>query len=351
MKVLALAHQYVPVRNAGAETMLHGMLSALARAGHDVHVSLSSQVGAPYTHEGINVWPRVEGQKPDHFRQLSGAAVLVAHLENSEVASFMGHLNDLPVVLVHHNTFAVTRKMLHFYGARVDLVVVNSQWMADDLIAWHRASELPAPRTIMVRPLVDDFGPIDGPHDRVTQVNLKQMAPDSGAAAWLTKGGETFWAAAARMPKTKFLGVAGAYGTQHPGDLPNVDVLDHVPSDQMREQVYARTRVLIVPSNYESWGRVATEAIACGIPVIAAPTPGLRENLGDAGIYVDWDDVDGYVRALRTLALPGPYAAARRRALARADEHQRMRAHDEEVWCSHVEALGSRRHSMASLAR
>src|SRR6185295_19994942 len=109
-------HQYVPVRNAGAETMLHGMLSALARAGHDVHISLSVQTGDPYQIDGVRVWPRIDGQKVNHFRQLPGTALIVSHLENSEVAAYMGHLNNLPVVLVHHNTFAVSRKMLHFYG-------------------------------------------------------------------------------------------------------------------------------------------------------------------------------------------------------------------------------------------
>lgn len=340
MKVLALAHQYVPVRNAGAETMLHGMLSALARAGHDVHISLSMQVGQPYVHDGVKVWPRTEGAKTDHFKHLPGVRLLVSHLENSEVASFLGHLNEIPVVLVHHNTFDVSRKMLHFYGARVDLVVVNSQWMADDLASWHAERDLRPPRTTIIRPLVGtEFGPVDGPHDRVTLVNLKKSAPDSGAGAWLTKGAETFWACAARMPKTRFLGVTGAYGVQQTEHLPNVEVLEHVPAHEMRERVYARTRILLVPSNYESWGRVATEAVACGIPVIAAPTPGLKENLGDAGIFVDWDDVDGYVRALRTLALPGPYAAAKTRALARAEEHRRILADDEARWCAAIEGL------------
>jgi glycosyltransferase involved in cell wall biosynthesis len=231
--------------------------------------------------------------------------------------------------------------------------VVNSQWMADDLAAWHRAHSLPQPRTVMVRPLVEraDYEAQDGPHDRVTLVNVKRLGSDMGLGAPMTKGSETFWACARRMPKTKFLGVTGAYGIQQVEDLPNVEVLPHTPAPEMRDKVYARTRVLLMPSSYESWGRVASEALCSGIPVIAQPTPGLRENLGDAGIFVDWRDVDGYVRALRTLALPGPYAKARARALARAEEHQRMRQLDEEVWCQHVEALGSRRHSMASLAR
>lgn len=339
MKVLALAHQYVPVRNAGAETMLHSMLSALARAGHDVHASLSIQVGEPYAHDGVKVWPR-QGARPDHFAHLSGVDLLVGHLDNLEATTYIGHLNGIPVVAIHHNTIDSSRKIATFFGARVDLIVVNSQWMANDLAAWHRAVEEPQPRTIIVRPLVvrDDYAVTPG--DRVTLVNLRQMPADPGVLA-LSKGGETFWQVAARMPKTQFLGVAGAYGVQAPGDLPNVEIVDHVPADQMRDRVYARTRVLMMPSSYESWGRAATEATAAGIPVVCSPTPGLRENLGDAGIYVDWQDVDGYVRALRTLALPGPYAAARRRSLARADEHERMRQADEAAWVAEAERVGN----------
>jgi len=339
MKVLALAHQYVPVRNAGAETMLHGMLSALARAGHDVHVSLSMQDGPAYVHDGINVWPR-QGPKAYHAHHLP-ADLLIGHLENTQPAAFLGHLNNVPVVLVHHNTFDGSKNALHLHGSRADLVVVNSQWMADDLTQWHRDQGLTQPRTIIMRPLVrrSDYE-VEGPRDRVTLVNLKRRAA-GGAGAMLSKGGETFWAVAARMPKTRFLGVVGSYGVQAEGDLPNVEIVTHVPSDRMAEQVYARTRVLLMPSSYESWGRAATEATAAGIPVVASPTPGLMENLGDAGIFVDWQDVDGYIRALRNLARPAVYAAACRRAVARAGEHERMRAAEEQLWIAEAERLGS----------
>jgi len=342
MRVLALAHRYVPACGAGAETMLHGMLRALARRGHTVDVSLSMQTGEPYTVDGVRVLPR-QGAKPNHLQHIEGTHLLVAHLENTHVAMFAGHLYDIPVVLVHHNTFAVTKESLHFPQGRVDLSVVNSQWMADDLAAWHKAAGLPQPRTIIVRPLVDRADYQTTPGDRVTLVNLRRMADYDSGAGRMTKGGETFWAVAARMPKTRFLGVTGGYGVQAEGDLPNVEVLPHVPAHEMRDRVYARTRVLMMPSSYESWGRTATEAICSGIPVVCHPTPGLTENLGDAGIYVDWQDVDGYIRALRTLALPGPYAAARKRALARAEEHQRMRAGDEERWVAEAEQLGAPR--------
>src|SRR5690606_19054142 len=102
----------------------------------------------------------------------------------------------------------------------------------------------------------------------------------------------------------RFLGVTGIYGRQQDlAGLANVEVIPHVPHPEMRGRVYARTRVLLVPSSYESWGRVASEAICSGIPVVAHPTPGLRECLGDAGLFVDRRDVDGWVRTLANLAM------------------------------------------------
>ncbi len=81
-----------------------------------------------------------------------------------------------------------------------------------------------------------------------------------------------------------FLGVRGAYGRQvmPPPRLPNCEVLDSVTGKEMRTHVYGRSRVMLMPSLYESWGRVAVEALASGIPVIAHPTPGLVESLGEA---------------------------------------------------------------------
>ncbi len=340
MRILALAHQYVPVRCAGAETMLHSMLRALAGRGHQVDVSLSRQPGEPYIHDGVNVWPHVD--KSDVFRWLSSADVLIGHLENTPRTTFLGGYNDVPVVLVHHNTMQATKAALTIPQARVDLVAVNSQWMADDLSEWFASQDGWQPRTIVVRPLVApaDYA-TDGSHDHVTLVNLRRMERGDAGGGSMGKGAEMFWALAERMPNTRFLGVKGAYGTQMIRDRPNVEVLEHLPNHEMREKVFSRTRVLLMPSSYESWGRVGTEALCSGIPVIAHPTPGLVENLGHAGIFVDRDDVDGWCRALRTLAMPRPYAAASRRALARAAELDPVE--DLNRWCDAVEQIAARR--------
>lgn len=337
MRVLALVHRYVPEHCAGAETMLHSVLRALAARGHDVTAVLSAQGGAPYEIDGVHVQPSKSPK--DIFGFLPQADVLVSHLMNTPRATFLGSWNDKPVVLIHHNTFEQTKRATIAPQARVDLVAVNSQHMADDLTEWYTGREMAPPRTIIVRPLADpaEYAAVDGPHDRVTLVNLRPMESD-GRGSSMGKGAELFWALAEKMPRSKFLGVRGAYGTQMVrDDLPNVEVLDHVPAAEMRDRVFARTRVLLMPSSYESWGLVATEALHSGIPVIAHPTDGLRENLDNAGIFVDRDDVDGWVQALRGLSRAAAYKTASARALARAADL--APGPDLDQWCDAVEQV------------
>jgi hypothetical protein len=92
--------------------------------------------------------------------------------------------------------------------------------------------------------------------------------------------------------------VKGMYGKQFMLPRQNVKL---VPNQQDARVVYRDTRILLMPSAYESWGRVAIEAAHSGIPTIAHPTPGLRESLGDAGLFVDRTDTDGWVRELQRL--------------------------------------------------
>ena len=100
------------------------------------------------------------------------------------------------------------------------------------------------------------------------------------------KGAALFWQLVSHFPDREFIAVRGSYGNQivpPKGDRPrNVTVLDNTPNIQ---EVYARTRVLLMPSARETFGRVALEAAASGIPTLANPTVGLREALGRAGIF------------------------------------------------------------------
>jgi len=55
--------------------------------------------------------------------------------------------------------------------------------------------------------------------------------------------------------------------------------------------IYASTRVLLVPSQWEAetWGRVVSEAQFSGIPVLASDRGALPETVGEGGAIIKYD--------------------------------------------------------------
>jgi glycosyltransferase involved in cell wall biosynthesis len=80
-----------------------------------------------------------------------------------------------------------------------------------------------------------------------------------------------------------------------------VHFLDYVPEEQM-PALYNLSRALIFPSRYEGFGLPPLEAMACGTPVICSNTSSLPEVMGDAGVLLAPDDVDGFAQAMVRLA-------------------------------------------------
>jgi glycosyltransferase involved in cell wall biosynthesis len=115
----------------------------------------------------------------------------------------------------------------------------------------------------------------------------------------VNKGGNVLIRLAKLMPDRKFLAVAGSYDTQvMDRTLPNVK---YMPQTQDMKAVYRDSRIVIMPSQYESYGLVFNEAGASGIPVLMHPTDGLKENAGDAGIYCDRGREEEWVEAIKKL--------------------------------------------------
>jgi hypothetical protein len=252
--------------------------------------------------------------------------VLLAHLETVPSTASLARGYGKPLVVVCHNTHRPTFRDAAAGGTA--LAVYNSLWMEREaeLFFAEFPKTIRPEQSLVVRPPVfaDEYA--TRPGKAVTLVNCN---PE--------KGGRVLEALAKRMPDTQFLAVKGAYGQQILPDLPNVEIVDHVRGEDMRERVYARTRVLLMPSSYESWGRAGCEALASGIPVVAHPTPGLCESLGEAGIFVDREDTAGYEAVLRKLAAPAEYRLASKRAKARSAELNP--AADLAAWCAAVESL------------
>lgn len=302
-RIVAWVHYGVPYRRAGSEVMLHTMLRALHDTGMGVLAVTSEMPEAPpsWTVDGIE------------YRQLPHASaellirrvqphVVVTHHHLSPQAMHVAKEVGARSVLVVHNDHA---GQAVFLDSEPDLVVYNTDWVRASLRPdWPHVDRLPG---MIVHPPVDPGEHhVDKPGDHVTLVNLSA-----------NKGVHTWRAAAGMLPDVPFLGVVGAHGVQETGGMPpNVTVAPH--TTDMRRDVWARTRLLLMPSVYESWGLVAQEAAASGIPVIAHPTPGLVESLGDAATFIDRDDHQAWADAIR-----GLYRGGRRRGAAQKAARER----------------------------
>ncbi|MFE9855601.1 glycosyltransferase family 4 protein [Streptomyces sp. NPDC005780] len=302
------------------------MLRPLAERGHDVQVWLSryGKAHEVYDYRGIQVVP-LEARL-DFPTAVKRAHALIAHLETVPSTAAMARGYGAPLVVVCHNTHRPTFRDAAAGGTA--LAVYNSEWMqreAELFFAEYPKGVRPGSELI-VRPPVfaDEYA--TKPGKAITLVNCN---PE--------KGGKVLRALAERMPDQEFLAVRGAYGEQILPDLPNVEIVEHVRGEEMREKVYARTKVLLMPSSYESWGRAGCEALASGIPVVAHPTPGLCESLGEAGVFVDREDVEGYEAVIRKLLAPAEYRLASKRAKARSAELDPEA--ELSVWCDAVEGL------------
>lgn len=296
MRVAGLWHFYPPFRNAGSERMAHALLKALVDAGHSAAAVLTHVPEAPprSTLDGVEVFGATPASCRSTVERLA-PDVIISHHHNGASAIGLARTLHHSSVLVVHNDASLSRRQL---SLGPDLVVFNSAWLRAELDTGRSPS-------LVVHPPVWPHEHRTTPGDCVTLVNLSEG-----------KGCRVFYELARRLPAVRFIGVLGAYDQQSvERHHPNIEFIDQ--TTDMRS-VWSRTRVLIVPSVYESYGMVGPEAMASGIPVIASPTPGLRESLGEAGIFVAHDDMDGWAREVTRLLDGQEWARASRAALERS---------------------------------
>ena len=130
---------------------------------------------------------------------------------------------------------------------------------------------------------------------------------DGGETIQLVVAGKRGWLADRVDRELAERGVAGS-----------VRFLGYV-DDRDLPALYSGASVFALPSLYEGFGLPVLEAMACGVPVVAADNSALPEIGGDAALYAAAEDVDAIAAALsRLLAEPDLRARMVERGFARA---------------------------------
>jgi glycosyltransferase involved in cell wall biosynthesis len=314
MNILISIHLYPPAHNCGAEYMAHSIAKHLQSKGHHIKVLLHQanyyRITNNYVFDGIDVFPPNQNVI-DSLMRWSNA--IITHLDYTHWTIAEASRYNKPVFHLIHNS----HKYPEIENAQnPQYVVYNSKWISKDLnYKWDNFT---------LTPPVDfrdyDLGNDSEANDYITLINLNE-----------NKGGKIFEQIAMALPNRRFLGVLGSYDEQVIPKLENVKI---VPNSASIKPIYGMTRILLMPSKYESWGRTATEAMANGIPVICTEADGLKENCGNAGIYIkNRDNVQSWIEAIKKLDDKKTYSDASRKSRKRAQDHDPRKALDEfENW-------------------
>ncbi len=107
---------------------------------------------------------------------------------------------------------------------------------------------------------------------------------------------------------------------------------------------YNSASIFVYPSLYEGFGLPAAEAMASGVPVIAAHTSSLPEVVGDGGVLVAPDDVAGLAAAAAHILDDPAYAAQLRvKGSQRGAQFSWRTAAEQTLQVYEVAAKGDRR--------
>lgn len=257
---------------SGGEVFLYSLTQYLIQQGHEVRCICLTDT--EYTHDGVPCYsmPKMQAWQIENNEHCKWADIIVTQLNGANMALNKARQHDKPLFFIAHNT--VKSYMVQYYkhthilyNSHFVKYTVHPQWDKPNMVCTPPIDYRNYKRTT------------NGKY--ITLVNVNS-----------NKGGELFVELASALPQYQFLGVKGGYGEQITADLPNLTYLENGAD---MGAVYANTAILLQPSSFETYGQAVLEAMCCGIPVIAHPTVGLVECIGNSGQYADRNNLHEYI--------------------------------------------------------
>lgn len=275
MNILFHLHAYPNTNLSGAEMMAHRIAKFLQSKGHNIKV-INGSCNNNCIYEGIEVIGF--NLNKDDKELWKWANLVVTHLVNTHYCLNEARKYNKKLVHLIHNSFED-----HILKVRVNanFLVYNSEYVK-------RILNYPHQNIICIPPVNYREYSVKDNRKYITLVNLNE-----------NKGGNILIEIAKILPQYNFLGVEGGYYDQiKDTSIKNIKYID--PQQDMKK-VYNKTKLLLMPSEYESWGQVAVEAISSGIPVLSSHALGLKEALGDATISINRDKIDDWVKFIKVI--------------------------------------------------
>ena len=282
MSTVALSHGYPPFWNMGGEVSLHRTLIA---APGDKFVLTATE--EPYIFEGVdvrkinavNVLDVKTNPLPisEQLKDLN-ARVVIGQNELSLAAVKAARLaGAVPIVNVH--TPPKYGRNLADAMYETDYAIYNTRTSAEQ---WGE------PKALVVHPPINSI-----PKDTMTGGDAYTVL-----SSLRNKGVEVVLGLAMLYPDKRFIIVRSPAEPTHGlpdiedrvAKLPNVELHPRVAPEEVHKY-FKETRILLVPSRYETYGMSAIEAAGYGIPTVHVDTPHVREGIGDGAILVPPMDV------------------------------------------------------------
>jgi glycosyltransferase involved in cell wall biosynthesis len=283
-----IIHNYPPYHNAGSEWMAHCLNKYLIEQhGFTIYVFILPKkfLGITYsdpttTLDGVNIYST---DNTYALEQATKQSIAICTHHNLSTAA-REHAREWRKPFIHflHDSGQVDKMARWENNPYPTYLVANSVWIKD----YYKSFNYP---TFILYPPVywKDYDVPKDNRELITLINCNS-----------NKGGLLLPQLAKQLPQYKFAGVIGSYSKQIVNPSHN---LQYIPNTPNINEIYAKTKIVLIPSAYESWGRVAIEAMSSGIPVIANPTIGLQESIGNAGIFCYRNDISAWVREIKRL--------------------------------------------------
>ena len=329
--IVATTHGYVRDHALGGEVALHRTLVALNQP-----VTVLTRTAEPFDVDGIRVEPigfddvlNVNADPAPIIRWLAklDASAVITQNELSLPTVKAARILGIPSIVSVHTPPRFGKTFVEAVS-QADAVVYNTKTSAE---LWGE------PDALVVHPPTGNLPPkpITSPQgDAYTMLsNLRN------------KGVRVVLDMARRMPDQRFIIVRSPAEITHglpqfdelAAELPNVEVHPRVAPDEVADRYLSQTRILLVPSWYETYGMSAIEAAGYGIPSVHVDTPHVREGIGEAAELIPPLNVDATYAALNLIE--DGYSEYSVRVRARAEWLAERQTVELEAWADWVSTI------------